>query len=116
MKKFLIFVTSSMFCVTTFAKTAQQVFEVFELASKELAYELSFEVSAEFASPSESMGPNDDGFIYKGKITLTRVVSGRKDTFYLFNKRGVDYVATSKSGPFYRLQSRMTIKGVDYKY
>lgn len=56
MKRFLIFVAASMFCVTTFAETAQQVFDVFDLASKELAYELSYEMLAEFASPSESIG------------------------------------------------------------
>lgn len=57
---------------------------------------------------------NSDGFIYKGTITLTRVVSGHKETFYLFNKRGTDYVATSKNGPFYRLARRMNIGGIDY--
>ena len=103
MKKFFLIVTASVFCVTSFAETVQQDSE-------------SIEASAEFMSPSESMGPNDDGFIYKGTITLTRVVSGKRDTFYLFNKRGVDYVATSKSGPYYRLQSRMTINNIDYKY
>lgn len=56
------------------------------------------------------------GYIYKGTITLTRVVSGNRETFYLFNKGGVDYVAKSKSGPFYRLARRMNINGVDYKY
>lgn len=59
---------------------------------------------------------NSDGYIYKGTITLTRVVSGNRETFYLFNKGGVDYVAKSKSGPFYRLARRMNINGVDYKY
>lgn len=103
MKKFFLIVTASVFCVTSFAETVQQDSE-------------SIEASAEFMSPSESMGPNDDGFIYKGTITLTRVVSGKRETFYLFNKRGVDYVATSKSGPYYRLQSRMTINNIDYKY
>lgn len=39
-----------------------------------------------------------------------------RETFYLFNKGGVDYVAKSKSGPFYRLARRMNINGVDYKY
>ena len=58
---------------------------------------------------------NSDGYIYKGTITLTRVSSGIRETFYLFNKRGVDYVATSKSGPYYRLSRRMTINGIDYK-
>lgn len=58
---------------------------------------------------------NSDGFIPKGTIYLTRVVSGKKDRFYLYNKRGVDYVASSKCGPFYRLSSRMTINGIDYK-
>lgn len=59
---------------------------------------------------------NSDGYIYKGTIYLTRVASGRQDQFYLFNKRGVDYVATSKSGPYYRLARRMTINNIDYKY
>lgn len=59
---------------------------------------------------------NSDGYIYKGTITLTRVVSGKQERFYLFNKGGVDYVATSKSGPYYRLARRMTINHIDYKY
>lgn len=59
---------------------------------------------------------NSDGYIYKGTIYLTRVASGRQDQFYLFNKGGVDYVATSKSGPYYRLAHRMTINNIDYKY
>lgn len=116
MKKFFIFVTTSMFCVAAFAETVQQDSESIEVSSIEMICELSSDASAELMSPSESMGPNDDGFIYKGTITLTRVVSGKRDSFYLYNKRGVDYVATSKYGPFYRLQSRMTINGIDYKY
>lgn len=59
---------------------------------------------------------NSDGYIYKGTITLIRVVSGKQERFYLFNKGGVDYVATSKSGPYYRLARRMTINHIDYKY
>lgn len=59
---------------------------------------------------------NSDGYIYKGTITLTRVVSGKQERFYLFNKGGVDYVATSKNGPYYRLARRMTINHIDYKY
>lgn len=59
---------------------------------------------------------NSDGYIYKGTITLTRVVSGKQERFYHFNKGGVDYVATSKSGPYYRLARRMTINNIDYKY
>ncbi|MBD5275398.1 MAG: hypothetical protein HDS37_04775 [Bacteroides sp.] len=59
---------------------------------------------------------NSDGYIYKGTIYLTRVASGRQDQFYLFNKRGVDYVAISKRGPYYRLAHRMTINNIDYKY
>lgn len=118
MKKFFIFVTASMFCVTSFAETVQQDSESFEAeaSSIEMVCELLAEMPAELSEPSDSMGPDDDGFIYKGTITLTRVVSGKRDTFYLYNKRGVDYVATSKYGPFYRLQSRMTINGIDYKY
>lgn len=58
---------------------------------------------------------NSDGFIYKGTITLTRVISDHRDTFLLFNKRGVDYVAISKFGPYYRLSRRMNIGGIDYK-
>lgn len=57
-----------------------------------------------------------DGYIYKGTITLTRVVSGQRETFYHFNKRGVDYVAKSKRGPYYKLARRMTIDHIDYKY
>lgn len=116
MKKFFLIVTASVFCVTSFAETVQQDSESIEASSIEMTCELSSDASAELMSPSESMGPNDDGFIYKGTITLTRVVSGKRETFYLFNKRGVDYVATSKYGPFYRLQSRMTINNIDYKY
>ncbi len=59
---------------------------------------------------------NSDGYIYKGTITLTRVASGRKETFCLFNKRGVDYVSTSRRGPYYRLSHRMMINGVEYTY
>ena len=55
MKKFFLIVTASVFCVTSFAETVQQDSE-------------SIEASAEFMSPSESMGPNDDGFIYKGTL------------------------------------------------
>lgn len=116
MKKFFLIVTASVFCVTSFAETVQQDSESFEQLLIEMSGDLSSKVSAELVSPSESIGPDDDGFIYKGTISLTRVISGKKDTFYLFNKRGFDYVATSKSGPFYRLQSRMTINGIDYKY
>ncbi len=59
---------------------------------------------------------NSDGYIYKGTITLTRVVSGKQERFYLFNKGGVDYVSTSKRGPYYRLARRMTINNIEYKY
>lgn len=59
---------------------------------------------------------NSDGFIYKGTINLTRVISGIQDQFYHFNKKGVDYVATSKSGPYHRLSHRMTISYIDYEY
>ena len=59
---------------------------------------------------------NSDGYIYKGTISLTRVGSKKKETFYLFNKKGVDYVAKSKSGPYYRLSSRMKIDNIDYTY
>lgn len=59
---------------------------------------------------------NSDGYIYKGTINLTRVVSGIQEQFYHFNKGGVDYVATSKSGPYYRLARRMNIKYIDYEY
>ena len=31
---------------------------------------------------------NSDGYIYKGTITLRRLSSGIRDTFYLFNKEG----------------------------
>ena len=63
-----------------------------------------------------SYDQNSDGYIYKGTITLTRVVSGQRETFYLFNKSGVDYVAKTKKGPYYRLARRMTINHIDYKY
>lgn len=59
---------------------------------------------------------NSDGYIHKGSINLTRVVSGIQESFYLFNKGGVDYVATSKSGPYHRLSHRMTINNIDYEY
>lgn len=59
---------------------------------------------------------DSDGYIYKGTITLTRIVSGKRETFYHFNKRGVDYVAKYKKGPYYRLERRMTINHIDYKY
>lgn len=59
---------------------------------------------------------NSDGYIYKGTITLTRVTSGIQESFYHFNKGGTDYVAISKSGPYYRLSHRMTINYIDYKY
>lgn len=65
---------------------------------------------------SYSRDRNSDGYIYKGTIVLTRVKSGIQEKFYLFNKQGVEYVATSKSGPFYRLARRMTINGIEYKY
>lgn len=61
-------------------------------------------------------GNDSDGYIYQKKISLTRVGSGISDDFYLFNKGGVDYVATSKNGPYYRLARRMTIDNIDYKY
>lgn len=70
-----------------------------------------------YSSSSPSFrGSNSDGYIYKGAILLTRIVSGKKDLFYLFNKRGVDYVATSKNGPYYKLSRRMTINNIDYNY
>lgn len=59
---------------------------------------------------------NSDGYIPKGTISLERVSSGIHDSFYLFNKGGVDYVSTSKSGPYLRLSRRMTINYIDYKY
>ena len=92
-------------------------------------YAIAFFVSIGFAdiivnSPSELINTcnaatcqrDSDGYIYKGSITLTRIVSGQRETFYHFNKRGVDYVATSKKGPYYRLARRMTINHIDYKY
>lgn len=63
-----------------------------------------------------SYDQNSDGYIYKGTIILTRVVSGQRETFYHLNKRGVDYVAKTKKGPYYRLARRMTINHIDYKY
>lgn len=57
---------------------------------------------------------NSDGYILKGTIVLTRMISGQQERFYLFNKRGVDYVATSKFGPYYRLERRMNINGIVY--
>lgn len=105
-----------MFCVTSFAETVQLDSEASEATSIEMAAETSLEAPVELAVSGESDGPNDDGYIYKGRITLTRVVSGIRESFYLYNKGGVDYVAPSKNGPFYRLRSRMTINGIDYKY
>lgn len=61
-------------------------------------------------------GTNSDGYIYKGTISLTRRGSGKSEPFYHFNKGGVDYVATSKRGPYYRLARRMTINNIEYKY
>lgn len=61
-------------------------------------------------------GANSDGYIYQGTISLTRIVSGNTELFYHFKKGGVDYVATSKDGPFHRLARRMTINNIDYKY
>lgn len=63
-----------------------------------------------------SYNQNSDGYIYKGTISLTRIVSGQKETFYHFKKKGIDYVAKSKRGPYYRLARRMTIDYIDYKY
>lgn len=57
---------------------------------------------------------NSDGYIYKGTIILRRVSSGIGDKFYLFNKKGVDYISTSKRGPYYRLMKRMKINNIDY--
>ena len=62
-----------------------------------------------------NQNPNSDGFIYKGTITLTRVVSGSKETFLLFDRRGVKYVAKSQRGPFYRLSRYMKIDNIEYK-
>lgn len=59
---------------------------------------------------------NSDGYIYKGTINLTRVVSGIQDNFHHFKKGGVDYVASSKSGPYLPLSHRMTINHIDYEY
>lgn len=59
---------------------------------------------------------NSDGYIYKGTVMLTRVGSGRQERFCLFEKGGVEYVSTSRRGPYYRLARRMTINNVDYTY
>lgn len=59
---------------------------------------------------------NSDGYIYKGTITLRRLSSGIRDTFYLFEKRGVSYVSTSKRGPYYKLERRMKINNMEYVY
>lgn len=61
-------------------------------------------------------GSNSDGYIFQGNISLERVISGKTESFYLFNKGGIDYVAKSKSGPYYRLSGCMTINGIDYQY
>lgn len=61
-------------------------------------------------------GTCDDGYIYKGKIELRRAGGSKKDSFYLFNKRGVDYVATSKNGPYHKLENRMVIGKITYIY
>lgn len=74
------------------------------------------EVGADSCSfTAAAYNTNSDGYIYKGTIQLTRIGSGKKDTFYLFNKRGVDYVAVYKNGPYYKLERRMTINNIDYK-
>lgn len=106
MKKFFIFVCASMLCFTSFAE---------DVNVENSAEPSAVEMTSETLAPVDVMGPNDDGFIYKGTITLTRVVSGIRETFYLYNRRGVDYVAPRKNGPFYRLEYRMTINGIDYK-
>lgn len=115
MKTSSVILCLAMMGITSFANTHQA--ETTTLNSEEIQSSLNVPVDnfSEISEPSCTMGPNDDGFIPKGTITLTRVVSGRRDTFRLFNKRGVDYVATSNYGPFYRLQSRMTINGIEYK-
>lgn len=61
-------------------------------------------------------GTRDDGFIHKGRVELKRVGSRKPESFYLFNKGGVDYVAKKMSGPYYRLERRMTIENIDYTY
>lgn len=58
---------------------------------------------------------NSDGYIYKGEIYLTRVVSGKKEKFYLFNKGGVDYIGNNTKRPFARLTNPMTISGIKYR-
>lgn len=84
-------------------------------------------ITSSYYSGSESTGyeseitflgrdTNSDGYIYKGTINLTRVVPGIQEQFYHFNKGGVDYVATSKGGPYHRLTHRMTINYIDYEY
>lgn len=74
--------------------------------STEYGHEISF----------RGKNTNSDGYIYQGSISLERVSSGISDSFCLYNKGGVDYVAASKSGPYYRLARRMTINNIDYKY
>ena len=59
---------------------------------------------------------NSDGYVYKGRILLTRVISGQKETFYLFKKFTTEYVAKSKKGPYYKLNRYLTIDQIDYKY
>lgn len=86
------------FSSLTFTEVMTETKEVMELTSSEVQYNY-----------------NSDGFFYKGTIILTRVVSGQRETFYLFNRKGVDYVAKSKHGPYYRLSRRMTINYIDYK-
>jgi hypothetical protein len=103
MKKFFIFVCTFTVCVSSFANIERAEFNADPSRS-------------EMAVLSSEMGPDDDGFIYKGTITLTRVGSGRKDTFLLFNKRGVNYVAVRNGGPYIRLERRMTINNIDYIY
>lgn len=61
-------------------------------------------------------GTSSDGYIYKGTINLTRVVSRIQDSFYHFKKGSIDYVATSKRGPYLPLSHRMTINHIDYEY
>lgn len=118
MKKFFIFVCASMFCMTSFAETVHSEDFSVETVIVEAEADFSMEAVSELtAEPNELMGPDSDGFIPKGTIYLTRVVSGIRDKFYLYNKRGVDYVSpSSNGGPYFRLERRMHIYGIDYKY
>lgn len=58
-------------------------------------------------------GETSDGYIYKGTITLRRVLSGGRDKFDFYRKGGIGYA--KYRGLFYRLDGlHVTINGIQY--